>query len=73
MFFAFHVLNAWEEQVEAKSPAGGAAPAHHSTMKLITSDMFEFDLNYTKVERDFSNGERVGTDAQVVSRISDVL
>ena len=73
MFFAFHVLNAWEEQVKAKSSAGGTAPAYHSVVKIITSDMFEFELDYTKVERDLSDGERVRTDVQVVSRLSDVL
>ena len=73
MFFAFHVLNAWEEQVEAKSSAGGAAPAYHSAVKIITSDMFELELDSTKVERDLPDGERVRTDVQVVSRLSDVL
>ncbi|CAN0472398.1 unnamed protein product [Ascophyllum nodosum] len=65
VFFAFHVLNAWEEQVEAKSSAGGAAPAYHSAVKIITSDMFELELDSTKVERDLPDGQR--TDPHVTT------
>lgn len=43
MFYAFHVLNAWEERVEAKGQAE-VAPTYQSLVKIITCDMFEFDF-----------------------------
>eukprot|EP00903_Cladosiphon_okamuranus_P013500 g12574.t1 len=39
-FFAFHVLNAWEEEVEVEGEGNT-----NRVLKIVTCDLFEFDLD----------------------------
>lgn len=58
VFYAFHVLNAWEERIEVKAQAG-AAPIDHSVVKIISCDMFEFDLEFPIAKEGLSEGELI--------------
>ncbi|CAM9253945.1 unnamed protein product, partial [Scytosiphon promiscuus] len=51
-FMAFHVLNAWEEKVEMNGIV-------HTQLKVVTCDLFEIDLEQSKLLNDLSPGTYV--------------
>ena len=56
VFYAFHVLNAWEERVKT-THHDGSAPTYHSVVKIITCDAFDFDLEFPVGIQGLSEGE----------------
>lgn len=46
---AFHVLNAWEEKVEVEGTT-------NAVLKVVTSDMFEFDLDQNELNKEMKPG-----------------
>ena len=56
VFYAFHVLNAWEEQIKT-THHDGAAPTYHSVVKIITLDAFDIDLELPVGIQGLSEGE----------------
>lgn len=51
-FMAFHVLNAWEERVEINGTTS-------TQLKVVTCDLFEINLEQTKLLKDSSPGAYV--------------
>lgn len=53
---AFHVLNAWEDNIEVDG-SDGAAPTSQSVVKIVTCDTFELNMDFSKVVKNISAGE----------------
>ena len=48
-FYAFHVLNAWEEKVEVEGTT-------NAVIKIVTCDMFDFELDQNTLNKEMQPG-----------------
>lgn len=55
---AFHVLNAWEEKAEADGRVGDTATCDTTVVKVVTCDVFEFNIDFVEAVKDMTPGKR---------------